>query len=115
MEAPSTSGLAVTNAARVGHTSMLRGNSAPSAFRMNIRQSPTSLAEIDGCSRVISWKRRTARFAFAGPPLEYLRHGCSATRGRTFQPRQSWLAHQGAGRALVRMSLIQGTTSPMLL
>ena len=36
MEAESTSGLAVTNAARVGHTAMLCGNSAPYAFRMNI-------------------------------------------------------------------------------
>ena len=59
MEAESTSGLAVTNAARVGHIAMLRGNSAPYAFRMNIRQSRISLAEIDVCSRMISWKRGT--------------------------------------------------------
>jgi hypothetical protein len=30
----------------------LRGNSAPYAFRMNIRQSRMSLAEIDVCSRM---------------------------------------------------------------
>ena len=59
MEAESTSGLAVTNAVRVGHTAMLCGNSAPYAFRMNIRQSRISLAEIDVCSRMISWKRGT--------------------------------------------------------
>jgi hypothetical protein len=37
----------------------LRGNSAPYAFRMNIRQSRISLADIDVCSCMISWKRGT--------------------------------------------------------
>jgi hypothetical protein len=56
MDAQSTLGVAIANVAGVGHTAVLRGKSTPYVFKMNLGQSCRSLAEIDVCSRIISWK-----------------------------------------------------------
>ena len=91
MEADSTSGAAATNAARLGHAAMLRGNSAPYAFRINIRQSRRSLAEIAVCSRIISWKRGT-RCICCATTTASSRMLCQAPKN--FEPRERPLRYR---------------------